>query len=289
VLEGLAQLTDSSVDNVITDPPYGVNINPAWDSALPNEEVWNECERVLKPGGNCLIFGQPSMAAEFFSVLNNTKLDYRDTWIWAYQGTHTKGYKTKGGDFRSRIRNVYNPIYCYRKAIEGTEQENWEKYHTNLFNIVDNRQAYKGDHTAITDKYEKTGKKHIQSSNKSNTFGKLDRKGWVPNPNGSEPTNIQYAPRATKAERTINNMFPNTHETVKPMGIMLWLVSMVSNDHTKVILDPFCGSGTTGMACRLLGKKFIGIDNDAGWIELAHNRIEHVHSLNWKLFKINSV
>lgn len=285
VVEGLITIESNSIDEIITDPPYGVGINSKWDKSLPSEAVWNECERVLKPGGHCVIFGQPSMAAEFFSVLNATKLEYRDTWIWAYQGTHTKGFKTEDEYFRSRIRNVYNPIYVYRKALEGSELENWERYHTNLLNIEGTRQPYKGNHDTIIDRYEKTGKKHKQSTKVSNTYGGLDRKGWVPNPMGSEPTNVQYVPRATHDERTINGMIENPHETVKPLGIMLWLVSIVSNNYTKVILDPFCGSGSTGVACRLYGKKFIGIDIDPEWVELSRVRIDNVHSLNWSMFK----
>lgn len=287
-MDALSSIESNFIDACITDPPYGVNINPRWDKGMPSEEVWNECERALKPGSHCIIFGQPSKAQDFFTIMANTKLEYRDTWIWAYQGTHTKGYKTEDSTFRSKIRNIYNPIYVYRKALEGSEEENWRKHRTNLLNIRDNRQQYKGNHASITKKYETTGQAHLQSDKKSNTFKKLERKGWVPG-KGAEPTNIQYVPRATKAERTMNGVIKNPHETVKPIALMLWLVGLATSDNSQIVLDPFQGTGTTGCACRLLNRKYIGIDDDPAMADIALGRIEEVYSLDESLFKRRAI
>lgn len=275
----LKKFTDNSIDALISDIPYGVGINPVWDKGLPNEDIWNECYRILKPGSHCILFGQPSMLHELCGVMNNTEFEYRDVWIWHYQGTHTKGYKTQGGSFRSRIRNVFNPIFVYRKKLEGTEKENWMKYKTNLFNIDDNREPYKGNHDNLIKKFKQTGKKHFQSSTQSNTYKAMMPKGWVPNSKGAEPTNIKYIPRATKKERTINGLVINTHETVKPIKLMLWLVSLVTSSPNQVVLDPFMGSGSTGCACKLLNRDFIGIDCDCEFVEIAKKRIENIYDI----------
>lgn len=288
-VESVLPTLDCEVDCVITDPPYGVNINKKWDGSLPRAEVWCMVNDLLKPGGHCAIFCQPSMSQEFFTIMADTPLEYRDTWIWAYQGTHTKGYKTKDGFYRSRIRNVYNPIHIYRKSLEGSEQSNWDKYKTNLLNIEDNRQVYVGDHSSIRDKYEATGEKHLQAATKSNTFGGLDRKGWVPNAAGAEPTNIQYVSRATKAERTINGKFENTHETVKPVALMMWLVNLFTSSEDQTVLDIFMGTGSTGMACSLLGRDFVGIEEDDDVVHLATNRIDYVYLLDKSKFKCSPV
>lgn len=295
VEEALDTLSPNYFDAVVVDPPYGVNINPKWDGNLPRAEVWMQCCDVLKPGGHMVIFGQPSMAHELCNIMEvaryrlsqskNLSFDFRDMWIWAYQGTHTKGFKTNDGSFRSKIRNIYNPIYVYRKEIEGTEEENWDKWGTNLLNIDPVRQEYKGDHTGIIDKYERTGKKHLQSLKPSNTFKELKRKGWVPDEKGAEPTNIQYCPRATRAERTINGQVENKHETIKPLAIMLWLVSLVTHNTNQIVLDCFSGTGSTGMACKLLGRRFVGVDNDVNMVKLANFRIKHVEEIDPVLFK----
>lgn len=276
---------DNYIDVLISDIPYGVNINPAWDRGIPNEEIWNECYRILKPGAHCIIFGQPSMLHELINIMNNTEFDYRDMWVWKYQGTHTKGYKLeeKNNLYRSRIRNVFNSILVYRKKLEGTEQENWTKYHTNLLNIDNNRQMYKGNHKNIIEKFKKTGEKHLQSAVKSNTFKTMERKGWLPDPQGAEPVNVQYIPRAPQWERTIKGLVKNNHETVKPIKLMLWLVGLTTTTENQTVLDPFMGTGSTGCACKLLHRNFIGIDDDKNSVEIARKRIKHIHEIGPKL------
>lgn len=65
----------------------------------------------------------------------------------------------------------------------------------------------------------------------------------------------------------------NTHPTVKPVALMEYLVKLVSREgHT--VLDPFMGSGTTGMACKKLGRDFVGIEMEEEYIEIAKARIE---------------
>ncbi len=65
----------------------------------------------------------------------------------------------------------------------------------------------------------------------------------------------------------------NTHPTVKPIALMEYLVKMVSREG-QVVLDPFMGSGTTGMACKKLNRDFIGIEMMPEYMEIAKCRIE---------------
>ena len=61
------------------------------------------------------------------------------------------------------------------------------------------------------------------------------------------------------------------HPTQKPVGVMLWCVSRTTG---ATILDPFMGSGTTGVACVELGRKFVGIEIDPVYFDTACRRIE---------------
>lgn len=64
----------------------------------------------------------------------------------------------------------------------------------------------------------------------------------------------------------------NFHPTVKPVHLMSWLVRLVTpKDGT--CLDPFMGSGTTGVACKKLGRKFIGIELNEEYVKIAEARI----------------
>jgi|TARA_Y100000296_G_C5160266_1_gene251430 site-specific DNA-methyltransferase (adenine-specific)/modification methylase len=62
------------------------------------------------------------------------------------------------------------------------------------------------------------------------------------------------------------------HPTQKPLGVMQWCINHLPDDD-QTILDPFMGSGTTGVAALNLGRKFIGIEKEAEYFEIACRRI----------------
>lgn len=66
----------------------------------------------------------------------------------------------------------------------------------------------------------------------------------------------------------------NGHPCQKPERFMGWLVAKLTTEGATV-LDPFMGSGTTGVACIRTGRKFIGIEKDARYFEIARARLEN--------------
>lgn len=67
----------------------------------------------------------------------------------------------------------------------------------------------------------------------------------------------------------------NHHPTVKPVSLMRWLVRLVTPEG-GVVLDPFAGSGSTGVAAVMEGRRFIGIEREAQYVEIARRRIADV-------------
>jgi site-specific DNA-methyltransferase (adenine-specific) len=67
----------------------------------------------------------------------------------------------------------------------------------------------------------------------------------------------------------------NHHPTVKPIELMRYLVRLTKTPTGGTVLDPFMGSGTTGCACALEGRDFVGIEREPDYIEIAEKRIEH--------------
>lgn len=65
--------------------------------------------------------------------------------------------------------------------------------------------------------------------------------------------------------------FEKHHPTTKPLDLMVWCLEWLGEG--KTILDPFMGSGTTGVACAKLGRKFIGIELDERYFDIACRRI----------------
>jgi len=79
-----------------------------------------------------------------------------------------------------------------------------------------------------------------------------------------------------------NNESRGDHPTQKPVGVMKWCISHLPDD-AMTILDPFMGSGTTGVAALALGRKFIGIELDEEYFDIACERIRNEYN-QMKLF-----
>lgn len=80
-----------------------------------------------------------------------------------------------------------------------------------------------------------------------------------------------YVAKPSREERDYGTT-RNGHPTVKPIALMRWLVRLVT-PLGGTVLDPFLGSGTTGMACRYELREFIGIEREAEYVEIAERRI----------------
>jgi DNA modification methylase len=89
---------------------------------------------------------------------------------------------------------------------------------------------------------------------------------WVSKP--ITPKTFRYARAQLASEGKI-------HPTQKPIQLMQWCLSFLPDAET--ILDPFMGSGTTGVACVNLGRKFIGIELDPDYFDIACRRIEEAY------------
>ena len=76
---------------------------------------------------------------------------------------------------------------------------------------------------------------------------------------------ISWSIAATNAERV-------GHPTQKPLAVMMWTIKQIGSPQS--VIDPFMGSGTTGVACVKLGRKFIGIETDERYFDIACRRID---------------
>lgn len=85
------------------------------------------------------------------------------------------------------------------------------------------------------------------------------------------PSRYFYTSKASKAERTEDGSIANAHPTVKPTDLMEWLVKLVTAEG-QVVLDPFAGSGTTLKAAKGVGRKFVGIEKQPQWADVARVR-----------------
>jgi site-specific DNA-methyltransferase (adenine-specific) len=81
-----------------------------------------------------------------------------------------------------------------------------------------------------------------------------------------------YCAKSSRSERTANGTIVNGHPTIKPLSLMRYLCRLVTPPN-GLILDPFMGSGTTGMAAKAEGFGFIGIEKEPEYLAIAERRI----------------
>lgn len=110
--------------------------------------------------------------------------------------------------------------------------------------------------------------KHTFNYEQSKTFD--HQADQLKNP-GKQMRSVWAIPTAPKSEK-----IHGAHPTQKPLRLMERLVALCTKPGDRV-LDPFCGSGTTGVAAVKLGRDFVGIEQDFGYSEIAKARIGAVH------------
>jgi DNA modification methylase len=275
----LATFPDNSVDSVVTDPPYAINIKrTAWDkSGIAFDSIfWAECLRVLKPGGHALIFGHSTQFHRLVTAVEDGGFEFRDSLYWARQGAFPVSTNVAkvidgvhGGQGKAfaihsnaeRYKDVYEPVSDEAKA--------WSGWGTALRGAVEPlalcRKALVKPPRAKTParpgmKGGRKGERLVANIREFGTGG-LNLDGCS---DGVWPTNVLYCPKDTGDDR------PN-HPTVKPVALMRWLVRLITPPG-GVVLDPFMGSGSTGVAALREGFGFVGIDLTPEYVEIARRR-----------------
>ena len=159
-LEVLRNLPTSSVDSIVTDPPYGLTNNGGgpggrgldtpfarakagahsggfmglkWDSDVPPAEVLAECLRVLKPGGYLLAFAGTRTQHRMATRVEDAGFEIRDMIAWVYGSGFPKSHNGDWGG--TALKPALEPITMARKPLEGTVARNWAVYGTGALNI----------------------------------------------------------------------------------------------------------------------------------------------------------
>jgi DNA modification methylase len=126
----------------------------------------------------------------------------------------------------------------------------------------------------------KSGGNYEASSYK---VGVVTETGFKDNGNASRFfKSIIYQAKSSKSDRNSNGAVKNIHPTCKPTKLMEYLIKMVT-PKGGIVLDPFMGSGTTGIACRKLNYGFIGIELEPDYITIAKARIDSIKAVQEKL------
>jgi len=247
-LEAMRDIPDGSVHMVCTDPPYGTTACK-WDAVIPFEPMWAQLKRITKPNGAIVLFG----TEPFSSAMRMTSVkDFRYDWIWEKDKGANWMFENKQPLKVHEIASVFytnQPTYIPQKTTNpnGVSKRHLSK---NPSKITKNVKSVMGD-----------GWKETTMDETENYHGKDYE------PSKLLPRSIQKFSRESKGK---------LHPTQKPVALMEYLIRTYTNAG-ETVLDFTMGSGTTGVACKNLGREFIGIEMDADYFAVASARIaDHV-------------
>ncbi|HEY7953447.1 MAG TPA: site-specific DNA-methyltransferase [Solirubrobacteraceae bacterium] len=296
----LAKLPDASVDAIVTDPPYGIEITgEAWDGLAIRQAVRREGEalstgaalerwtqvwaaqalRVLKPGGHLLAFGAPRTFHRLVTGVENAGLEVRDQLLWLFGQGLPKSHRLAGG-LGTTLKPAYEPILLARAPFAGSTTGNLAEWGTGALNIdatrvVSARVPEGAWPTNVTLSHAPDCP--IRMLDQGDT-GRSRLFYCAKAPRKEREAGCEQLPARLSALYTGRSRSPrvvrNIHPTVKPLELMRWLVRLITPPG-GLVLDPFTGSGSTGAAAVLEGRPFLGIEREGRYVDVACARLTH--------------
>jgi site-specific DNA-methyltransferase (adenine-specific) len=306
--EVMATLDAESVDAIVSDPPYGLSfMGKGWDHSVPGVEFWEAALRVAKPGAHLLAFGGTRLFHRLAVAIEDAGWEIRDTLMWVYGSGFPKSHNGDWGG--TALKPAWEPIIMARKPLIGTVAANFERHNVGGLNIDGCRVGTDGG--TAKGSFPKGDSKGIYGNgiNGACDILSLDKGRWPANliHDGSEEatdgmgeaSRYFYCAKASKRDRdeglegfdqkptgsygkfvgdgrgrqTEHQPARNHHPTVKPTDLMAYLCRLVT-PKGGIVLDPFCGSGSTGKAAVREGFEFLGIEMDQEYCDIARARIE---------------
>jgi DNA modification methylase len=126
-LDVLRTMADNSIDAIVTDPPYGLSfMGKKWDYDVPDEAVWRECLRVLKPGGHLLAFAGTRTQHRMAVRIEDAGFEIRDMIAWVYGSGFPKSLDVSKAIDRQRddTEQVYQVTAWIRSARDAAGKSN---------------------------------------------------------------------------------------------------------------------------------------------------------------------
>ena len=237
----MPQLAEQGIkaDMVLTDPPYGVT-NCKWDSVIPIDEMWDSLHNITNEDTPILLFGTNPFLANL--IMSNVK-EFKFNFIWDK-------------------KNINNPFLCNTMPL---------KSHEEIAVFYKKKPYYNPQRIPKRIDYDNS-----RTSDKSKRIKEYD--GIY----GTSKVSRYYVDDGTRYPQSVISQFSGTmgecnntlrcHPTQKPVALLEWLIKNYTKEN-DLVLDFTMGSGSTGVACLQTNRKFIGIELEPKYYEIAKKRI----------------
>lgn len=273
-LNALKKIEDNTVDMVYLDPPFFSQKIQCMKDSYGNEyrfsDIWNtkseyleymririkEIHRVLKRTGSIFLHCDDSASHYLRMILDDEfgEANFRSEIIWTYK---------RWSNAKKGLLPGHQTIFFYSKTNEFKFNTIYKEYSptTNIDQILQERAR------------NNEGKTSYKYDTKGNIVMAKEKKG-VPM---SDVWEIPFLNPKAK-ERT-------GYPTQKPIELLENIIQ-ISTDEGDIVLDPFCGSGTTLVAAKMMNRYFIGIDKNSSAIKLCNQRLDTPVKTVSKLLKV---
>ena len=236
-LELMKDIPDGSVDMILADLPYGTTACK-WDTIIPFEPLWEQYERIIKDNGAIVLTAsQPFTSA---LIMSNPKL-FRYEWIW--EKSRPTGFPMA----KHRPMKNHETIIVFSKSPATYTPSGFMNYYP--------------QGVEECDRIIKRTNKHKTATN----GGDL----------GTEIHSTQTGFPKTILKIKNTNKDSKNHPTEKPVELMEYLIKTYTNEG-DLVLDNVAGSGTTGVACQNLNRKYILIEKEEEYINVIKDRLEEL-------------
>jgi len=275
-LDGMRGLSENSINLIYLDPPFfsqqlqtlggregdSFTFEDRWPSleaylAYMKERLL-ECFRILAPTGSLFLHCDASASHYLRVILDEIfgRKNFRSEIIWHYK---------RWSNSKKGLMNSHQTILFYSKTEDFTFHRIYTEYSptTNLDQILQDRCR------------DESGKVIYKTDSEGNPLSTSEKKG-VPL---SDVWEIPYLNPKAK-ERT-------GYPTQKPVLLLERILEIASNPG-DLVLDPFCGSGTTLVAAKLMRRQFLGMDILPEAIQLAEKRLQNLVKTNSELLEKGS-
>ena len=304
-IEALKVIPDGSIDALVTDPPAGIGfMGKEWDESKGGRDKWiawlagilTGCRRAMKPGAYGWVWALPRTAHWTATACEDAGFAVRDVMVHIATDRCMVQSKTRLKPNAEHWILIKNPGLTQDLRID--ENRNNGRWPANLafsHSVECGPPSVSGDNGCARDcavrlldqqsGYTKSSKSDYNrepSTVQNNTVAITKNiKSGVHFGDEGGASRFFYVAKPSTKERSagLPDGARNTHTTVKSISLMRHLVSLVAAPGATV-LDPFTGSGSTGTAALVEGCRFIGIEREAEYVEIARQRLRHVDKRN---------
>lgn len=238
-------IPDKSIDLILCDMPYGTTKLDFDEQPLPLDELWKHYNRIIKDNAAILLF-----SAQPFT----TDLIYSNRKMFRYEIIWKKTLSTGFLNAKKMPMRAHENICVFYKHLPT--------YHPQMQILSENEIKQKG---------LQIGRKRVTKRGICKQYGKCTKGSYT-------EKGTRYPNDIIEFSNWNGALFGNTenatkHPTQKPVPLLEYLINTYSNEQ-DVVLDNCMGSGSTGVACINTNRKFIGIEINGKYFDIAKQRID---------------